>query len=159
MLKLIAAVAQNGGLGKNGQLLFHIPEDLHRFKALTMGRTLIMGRTTLDSLPGGRPLPGRRNLVLTRTPDFTREGAEVFHSVPELLAALNEGEEAWVIGGGEVYRLFLPLCTELYLTEVDARPQADRFFPELGEEWQLAERSEPKESGGIRYRFSLYRRK
>jgi dihydrofolate reductase len=158
MMRLIAAVARDGGLGKDGKLLFHIPEDLHRFKRLTLGGTLIMGRSTLDSLPGGKALPGRRNLVLTRERQFSREGVEAFHSVGDLLAALTEGEEAWVIGGGEVYGQFLPLCSQLFLTQVNAAPPADRFFPALGEEWTLSERSPWQEEKGLRYRFCRYTR-
>ena len=159
MLKAIAAVARDGGLGCNGGLLFHIPADLHRFKTLTMGDTLIMGRATLDSLPGGRPLPGRRNLVLTRDENFSREGAEVFHDTDTLLRAIPEEETAWVIGGASVYRQFLPQCTELYLTRVDAITPADRFFPPLGEEWRLEECGPWQEESGLQYRFERYTQK
>lgn len=155
MLRAIAAVSADGGIGRSGALLFHIAGDLRRFKALTMGQSLIMGRATLDSLPGGRPLPGRRNLVLSRNQGFRREGAEVFHSPEALLSALN-GEDAWVMGGASVYELFLPRCGELYLTRVDAAPPADRFFPALGEVWQRTECSTWEEEGGLRWRFERY---
>ena len=104
-LTAIVAVSQNWGIGREGQLLFHLREDLRRFKELTMGHPVIMGRKTLQSLPGGRGLPGRRNLVLTRQPDFKAERAEAFSDVEKLLAAA--GEDAFVIGGAEVYRLLL----------------------------------------------------
>ncbi len=132
MLNLIAAVARDGGIGRQGGLLFSIPEDLHRFKTLTTGKTVVMGRGTLDSLPGGRPLRARRNLVLTRDLEFQREVVETFHSLAELLAALPDEDEAWVIGGAAVYEQLLPYCGALYLTEVDAAPPADRFFSNPG---------------------------
>lgn len=158
MLRAIAAVSRDGGLGRDGDLLFSIPEDLHRFKALTLGGTVIMGRSTLDSLPGGRGLPGRRNLVLSRNPAFRRENVEVFRNPEQLLSALGPDEDAWVIGGAEVYALFFPVCSELYLTQVDAAPPADRFFPALGEEWRL-ERAEPwREEHGLKYRFCVFTR-
>lgn len=159
MIRAIAAVAADGGIGRNGELLFHIPADLHRFKALTMGKALIMGRATLDSLPGGRPLPGRRNLVLTRNQSFSRAGAEVFHSPEALLAALGAAEEAWVMGGASVYEQFLPLCGELYLTRVDAAPPADRYFPALGEEWTRTEVSDWQEWNDIPWRFERYEKR
>lgn len=159
MLRAIAAVAADGGIGRNEDLLFHIPADFRRFKALTMGKTLLMGRATLDSLPGGRPLPGRRNLVLTRDESFSREGVEVFHSPEAMLRALGEGEDAWVMGGASVYERFLPLCDELYLTRVDAAPPADRFFPALGEEWTQAEASGWQEWNGLRWRFERYEKR
>lgn len=156
MIRAIAAVAADGGIGRNGDLLFHIPADLRRFKALTMGKTLIMGRATLDSLPGGRPLPGRRNLVLTRDESFARAGVEVFHSPETLLAALGEDEDVWVMGGAAVYELLLPLCGALYLTRVDAAPPADRYFPALGEAWTLMEASDWQEEEGLRWRFEQW---
>lgn len=158
MLKLIAVVARDGGIGMDGKLLFSIPEDLRRFKELTMGKTVIMGRATLDSLPGGRPLPGRRNLVLTRQ-KFCREGVETFHNIEALMAALAPKEEAWVMGGASIYEQFLSWCGEAYLTEVDDIRPADRFFPALSEQWKLIETSRWKTAGEISYRFSHYRRK
>lgn len=150
---LIAAVAKDGGIGREGQLLFRLPEDLHRFKALTMGGTLVMGRATLDSLPGGRPLPGRRNVVLTRDESFRREGVEAVHSVEQLLSLLNGVVPVWVIGGASVYEQLLPLCEALYLTEVDAVVPADRFLRWNEEEWTITDRSEWMQEGEVRYRF------
>lgn len=157
MLKQIAAVARDGGIGRDGALLFHIPEDLSRFRRLTMGGSVVMGRATLDSLPGGRPLKGRRNLVLTRNPSFQRDGVEVVHSVWALLERLGS-EDAWVVGGAEVYAVLLPLSEQLWLTEVDAAPPADRFFPALGAEWTLAQASDWRERSGLRWRYVRYER-
>lgn len=114
----IVAVDARWGIGRDGGLLFRISADLRRFKVLTMGHTVVMGRRTLQSLPGGRGLPGRRNLVLSRQGDLAPEGAEVFHEVQPMLDAA--GEDAFVIGGAQVYRLLLPACRRLYVTQIDA---------------------------------------
>lgn len=156
ILKLIAAVARDGGLGKNSELLFSIRRDMQHFKELTTGKTVIMGRGTLDSLPGGRPLPNRRNLVLTRRRDFTRFGAEMFREPSRLIEALGDEEEAWVIGGAEIYRLFLPLCSEMELTQVDQLREADCFFPPFGDEWEMVHSSPWQEENGVRFRFCRY---
>ena len=138
----IAAVCENGGIGKDGALLFHIREDLRRFRQLTLGKTVVMGRRTLESLPGGRGLPDRRNLVLTRDLDFTAPGAEV-------------------IGGESVYRQLLPRCSTVYLTRIFAAPQADAFFPDLSRDsaWTEAEQSKTFTSGGVSFQYVTYRRK
>ncbi len=155
-LTAIVAVSQNWGIGREGQLLFHLREDLRRFKELTMGHPVIMGRKTLQSLPGGRGLPGRRNLVLTRQPDFKAERAEAFSDVENLLAAA--GEDAFVIGGAEVYRLLLPRCQRVCVTHVLAEAEADAFFPELSRDtgWQV-ERTWPVcTEGNLSYRYVDY---
>ena len=104
----IVAVDEKWGIGRDNRLLFHLPADLKHFKALTSGHTVLMGRKTLESLPGGRGLPNRRNIVLTAQRDFAAERAEVVHSPTE--AVLTADEDSWVIGGESVYRMFLPLC-------------------------------------------------
>ena len=151
----IAAVCENGGIGREGALLFHIREDLRRFRQLTLGKTVVMGRRTLESLPGGRGLPDRRNLVLTRDLDFTAPGAEVIHDLAEV------PEDAVVIGGESVYRQLLPRCSTVYLTRIFASPQADAFFPDLSRDsgWTEAERSEMYTSGGVRFQYVTYRRR
>ena len=154
----IAAVCENGGIGKDGALLFHIREDLRRFRQLTLGKTVVMGRRTLQSLPGGRGLPGRRNLVLSRQGDLAPEGAEVFHEVQPMLDAA--GEDAFVIGGAQVYHLLLPACRRLYVTQIDADGGADVFFPEPAPElWRITEQSPWQEEQGLRYRYVTYERK
>ena len=109
-MNAIAAVSLDWGIGKDNDLLFHIGEDMKRFRALTTGGTVIMGRRTLDSMPGGKPLPRRRNIVLTRQADFAREGVEVARSPEEVLrlTAGEDPEKVWVIGGREIYRQVLP---------------------------------------------------
>jgi dihydrofolate reductase len=135
-ITLIAAVARNGVIGNQGKLVFALPGDLPRFKALTMGKPVIMGRKTWESLPK-KPLPGRRNIVLTHRADFEAAGAEIIHTPVQALALLADEPEAVVIGGAEVYALFLPLANRLELTEVEADAQGDTVFPPFNhDEWQ-----------------------
>lgn len=155
----IVCVSENWGIGKDGALLFRIKEDLQRFRELTLDKTVVMGRKTLQSLPGGKGLPQRRNIVLTGNRAFTAENAEVCHFPVE--AVLTAGEEAAIIGGGEVYRLFLPLCHRVYVTRVFAAPPADTFFPNLDEDprWQVERESEIFEKDGLRWQYVDYLRR
>lgn len=158
-MKIIVAVAQNGAIGKNGELLFHISPDLKRFKQLTMGHEIIMGRKTFMSLPGGA-LPGRKNIVLTRNPDFHAEGAEILYDADSVLKSCND--DAFVIGGEEIYKLMLPYSDTVYLTEIDAEcPDADAFFPELPDGiWSTVECGPwlTDEKRDVRYRFRTLKR-
>ncbi|GIW24530.1 dihydrofolate reductase [Meiothermus sp.] len=130
-IAFVVAMDRNRAIGRAGALPWHLPDDLKRFRALTLGKTVLMGRKTYESI--GRPLPKRRNVVLTRDPAFGAEGVEVVHSLEE---ALQLDEELMVIGGGEIFALFLPLATHLHLTLVDTTvPDADTFFPP----WNAAE--------------------
>ncbi len=141
ILSVIVAVAQNGAIGCHNKLLWHISEDLQRFKRLTMGCPIIMGRKTFESI--GRPLPGRRNVVITRNSAYTAEGIEVVHSLEQALQGVEESAEVFVIGGGEIYREALPLAQRLYLTRVAQSPEGDTFFPEiLQEEWREVARED-----------------
>ena len=157
-MKLIAAVDRNWAIGKGGDQLVYIPADLKRFKELTAGGTVILGRKTLATFPGGRPLKGRRNLILSATAGFAPQGAEVFPSLEALLAAAPE--DAFVIGGESVYRALLPYCATAYLTRLDAAFPADRYFPNLEEDgdWTAAEESGPLEHQGLIFRYVTYRR-
>jgi len=155
-LVLVAAMGRNRELGANNQLLWHLPEDLAHFKRLTLGKPVLMGRKTWESLPPRfRPLPGRRNLVLTRGGPL--EGAETVRSMAEALQLCQGDLELCVIGGAEVYALALPLATRLELTEVGASfAHADCFFPPLPAAWQAQENESTEwqtSSAGIRYRF------
>lgn len=125
-IALVVAVARNGVIGRDNGLAWHLSADLKRFKALTMGTTLLMGRRTWDSI--GRPLPGRRTLVLTRDPGFRVEGAETVHDWEAALAAAT-GDRLMVVGGAEVYALALPHADRIHLTEVAAEPEGDVRFP------------------------------
>jgi dihydrofolate reductase len=153
-LSLIAAVADNGTIGRNGQLPWYLPEDLKYFKRVTLGKPVIMGRKTWESI--GRPLPGRTNIVISRQPDYCAEGARVVASLPEALklaesiAEIDGAEEAMVIGGEEIYRLALPLADRLYITEVHAEVDGDACFPPWERsEWREVRREQvPIERSG-----------
>lgn len=135
-LTAILARATNGTIGRDGTLPWHIPADLKRFKALTMGKPMIMGRRTFESL--GKPLPGRRHIVLTRDPQWRADGVETAHT-PEralALAGTGAGADASVIGGAEIYRLLMPFCARIELTEVHADIAGDTAIPPFGPAWR-----------------------
>lgn len=159
-MNAIAAVSLDWGIGKDNDLLFHIGEDMKRFRALTTGGTVIMGRKTLDSMPGGKPLPRRRNIVLTRQEDFAREGVEAAYSPEEVLrlTAGEDPEKVWVIGGGEIYRQLLPYCRLCWLTRVYARPESAVFFPDLDvlPQWQVLRSGAIVSDGTWDYQFIEY---
>ena len=158
-MNLIVAVDQNWAIGKGGDQLIYIPEDLKRFKALTMGHPVILGRKTLSTFPGGRPLKGRRNLILSRDPDFAPEGAEVYPDLEALLAAAPE--DAFVIGGASVYRDLLDRCDTAYVTKIDAAFPADCWFPDLDAhpDWEIAEESELLDHEGTAFRYVTYKKR
>lgn len=137
MISIIVAISENNAIGKQGGLLCHLPEDLKHFKMITTGHPVLMGERTYLSLPV-RPLPNRRNIVLTDNPDFQAEGVEIVHSIPEAQALTQGNEEFFVIGGGMVYRQFFPLADKLYITLIhNAWVDADTFFPEIkASEWK-----------------------
>lgn len=143
-LFLIVAAARNGTIGRDGTLPWHIPADLKRFKALTMGKPMVMGRKTFASLPG--LLPGRRHIVLTRDPAWTAPGAEVAHDLPAALTLAGPGEVA-VIGGAEIFALALPLAGRIELTEVQADVPGDTAMPPLGPGWRETARDGHAPSG------------
>ncbi len=141
-ISIIVAIAENFAIGKNNDLLFHLPNDLKRFKQITTGHSLIMGRNTLLSLPKW-PLPNRRHIVITDKPDDNFPGCEIVFSVEEALEKVKTETEAFVIGGGMVYRQFYPLASKLYLTLVHKPFEADVFFPEIDfSEWQEMQRED-----------------
>ena len=135
-LSLIVAAARNGVIGRRNQLPWRLPDDLKRFKAVTMGKPVIMGRKTWESI--GRPLPGRLNIVVTRQPDYRAEGASVAHSLGDALAAAGAAEEVMVIGGAELYAAALPRAEVLHLTRVEADVEGDAFLPAIDwSQWRL----------------------
>jgi dihydrofolate reductase len=146
-ISIIAAVADNLAIGKDNRLLWHITEDLKRFKKLTTGHTLIMGRNTFLSLPGGA-LPDRRHIVISDVPGEQFQGCEMAGSVEEAIRMAGETEECFVIGGGMVYAQFLPLAGRLYLTRVHHSFEADTFFPEIDPALWEARYSETVGAGG-----------
>jgi dihydrofolate reductase len=157
-VSLIASVARDGGIGRAGDLLVHLPGDLPRFKQLTMGAPIVMGRKTWDSLPR-RPLPGRRNLVVTRDPAWQGEGAERAASLEAALALAGDVPRVFVIGGAEIFARALPLADELELTEVDAEFAADTFFPAWNrDEFRQVSCEARSTPEGLVYRYASYRR-
>ena len=150
---IVVARATNGVIGRDGTLPWHLPADLRRFKALTMGSVMIMGRKTFDSLP--KLLPGRRHVVLTRDAAWTAEGAEVAHS-PEEALAMAGGQPVSVIGGADIFALFLPLADRIELTEVHADVEGDTYMgdPRSGGGWtETARESHPAEGGRPAFSF------
>lgn len=131
-LSIIVAVAENLAIGRDNDLLWHISDDLKRFKALTSGHTVIMGRRTFDSLPK-KPLPKRRNIVLTHDKNFSFEGVHVVHSIPEALSLISHHEEVFLMGGATLYQQLLPFAQRLYVTWVHHSFEADVFFPPIDE--------------------------
>jgi dihydrofolate reductase len=160
-LILIAAVARGGVIGADNQLPWHISEDLRYFKSVTLGKSVISGRRNFEAM--GRALPKRRNIILTRQTDYEADGCEVVHSLEEALRAVEGEPEVFVIGGGEIYRLFLERADALYLTEIDADFSGDVTFPTIDERWLFDERAEfqvwHQSRDGIPFRFTRYTRR
>ena len=159
MISVIVAVAENGTIGDKNTLLWHIKEDMKHFRTLTTGHPVVMGRKTYDSL--GRPLPNRRNVVITRQ-EIAIEGCEIAHSLEEALSLFTPDEEVFVIGGAQIYAEAMPLADRFYLTVVEHPYEGDTAFPKWDREaWQLieSERFEQGESYPRPFRFETYERK
>ena len=159
-VSLIAAIARNGAIGRGDALLWNEPADQRHFRSVTMGCPVIMGRKTWDSLPPRfRPLPGRRNIVLTRDAAWQAAGAERAGSLDEALERTADAQKVYVIGGGDVYAQALPHADELVLTEIDADLEGDTFFPAWDRSrFAVASREAHVGTGGVRYAFVTYRR-
>lgn len=161
-LSIIVAIAQNGAIGKDNDLLWHLSGDLKRFKQLTTGHPVVMGRKTWDSLPK-RPLPKRQNIVMTNNPDFAAKGATVVHSVNGLFRVLKDcEEEVFVMGGAAIYKALLPFCRRLYITRVYRDYEADVYFPTIDmSEFTLVSLGEPlqDEESGLDFAYEEYERK
>ena len=152
----IVCVDRNWAIGKENALLFHISADLKRFKALTTGKTVLMGKNTLLSLPGAKPLPNRRNIVVSSTL-APREGIELARSADEALALA--GADAVLMGGAQLYRALLPRCARVFVTQVDAAAEgADAFFPDLdaSPDWRAESVGDWQEENGLRFRYVDY---
>jgi dihydrofolate reductase len=160
-LALIAAVARNGTIGRGNQLVWHEAEDQKHFRRHTLGCPVIMGRKTWDSLPARfRPLPGRRNLVLTRQTGWAAEGAERVGSIAEALARVGDVAKVFVIGGADVYAQALPLADQLVLTEIDAPLDGDAFFPDWDREQFVETHRDPRlGTDGVPYAFVTWQRR
>ncbi|MEV6555994.1 dihydrofolate reductase [Nocardia sp. NPDC051756] len=157
---LIWAQTPDGVIGFENTIPWRVPEDMANFKSATMGHPVVMGRRTWDSLPPKfRPLVGRRNIVVTRQPDWTAEGAERAGSVTEALA-LSGPDTVWIAGGGEIYRAAMDFATDLLVTEVDTTVAGDAYAPLIGPEWAADESARWQESStGLRYRIQRYTRR
>ena len=158
---VIAAVDRNWAIGYQGHMLVHLPEDLKHFRSLTMGKTIIYGRKTLYTFPGQKPLPERKNIILSSDPEFHVEDALVVHSIEELLEQLpGNTEDAAVIGGGVVYHALLPYCDQAVITKIENEYEADTWMDNLDEdpEWMCTERGEDREYNGVIFRYDRYQR-
>ncbi len=156
-ITLIAAIAQNRVLGKDNQLIWHMPNDLKHFKELTQGHAVIMGRKTYESM--GRPLPKRENIVVSRQANYEAPGCTVVNSLEKAIALAEDDAQPFIIGGAEIYKLALPHAQKMELTIVEAEFEGDTFFPEFDfNEWKLKqeEQHEPDEKNPFPYRFLTY---
>lgn len=160
-MNAIVAVDANWGIGRGNELLFTLRGDLKRFREMTTGGTILLGRKTLETFPGGRPLPKRRNVVLTKSSHLEVEGATVVHTIEELLDAVKDEDpdSVFVVGGGTVYTAMLPHCKRVYMTRVDATAgDPDTYFPNLDKlpGWEVEKEEPPIVEDGISYRFVDY---
>lgn len=160
LISLIVAMAENRVIGRGNQMPWHLPADLRHFKSVTLGKPVIMGRKTFESI--GRPLPGRRNVVISRNLDWCAEGVESVSSLDAALALVQDADEVMIIGGGQLYREALPLAQRLYLTHIELPvTDADTWFPDYSQyQWQQCaeELHEPDEKNPYHYRFETLER-
>jgi dihydrofolate reductase len=160
MISIIVAASTNNVIGVQGELPWKISDDLKRFKKLTMGKPIVMGRLTWESI--GRPLPGRQNIVITRQPDFSAEGCDVVSSPVAALDIAGDAEEIMIIGGGQIYDLFLPKAGRLHITRVHTEIEGDAFFPAIDTgSWDLidSEAFAASEANEFAFEFRTYERK
>ena len=161
-MKMIVCVSEDFGIGYKGDLLFSLPPDMKFFREQTKDKVVIMGRGTLDSFPGGKPLKNRVNIVLTRDKDFSREGAEVFHSKEEILEYVKKfpEDDVFVIGGGQIYDMFRDDCKEALVTKVRKSVPCDTYFFDIDKDnnWTLYQESEVSEYEGTEFSFCTYKR-
>ncbi|MBQ9458550.1 MAG: dihydrofolate reductase [Oscillospiraceae bacterium] len=157
-MEAIVCISENWGIGRDGKVLFELRDDRKRFRALTLGKTVLLGSRTLATFPEGKPLPDRRSIVFTRSADPIK-GAEVAHTVDDALRLA--GDDAIVIGGASIYTLLLPYCTRVRVTKVFASPKADSFFPNLDThpDWRVDTKSELMEENGLKFQYIDYVKK
>jgi dihydrofolate reductase len=161
MISIIVAIAEDYGIGNKNELLWHVPEDLKRFKKLTFGHTIIMGKKTWESLPK-KPLPGRKNIVITDDPHETIEFSITAYSIEDSLSKCGKNDEVFIIGGGSIYRQFMPFADRLYITHIHKQAPADIFFPFIDPDiWEPIEKEEHKQdkNNDIPYTYIIYQRK
>lgn len=159
-MNIIVCVSKSWGIGNNGDLLFHIKEDMKFFKEKTINNVVVMGRKTLESLPGGKPLKDRVNIVMTRNKTFSCDGAIVVNSINELLEELKKYNcEIFVMGGGEIYDILLPYCNKAYVTKVDEDKPADTYFLNLDNSSEWKQEADSELLGDkLKYKFIVYNR-
>lgn len=157
-MKMIVAADRNWAIGNKGELLVSIPSDQKMFRQETTGKTVVYGRKTMDTFPGKQPLPGRRNIILSRIKKYKVRGAEVVSSIRTLLKTVDPEEEVYIIGGGSVYRQMLPYCDEVKVTKIDKVFESDCYFPDLDKdpEWEQVESSEEQTYFDLEYYFQRY---
>ncbi|MDD3185822.1 MAG: dihydrofolate reductase [Anaerostipes sp.] len=162
-MNLIVNADKNWGIGKNNELLVHIPNDMKMFRETTTGHVVVMGRKTLESFPGGKPLPKRTNVVLTTDMEYEAKGAQIVHSKEELMEflALYDENDIYIIGGESIYRMMLPYCKRAIVTKLDYAYDADTFFPNLDEleDWKVSAESEEQTYFDVEYTFMEYTRR
>ena len=160
-MNVIVIVDNNWAIGKDGGLLTHLPGDLKYYKEKTIGNVTVVGRKTLESFPGGKPLPGRTNIVITRNPHYEAEGCILCRTKEEVLQKIKDydTEKVFIAGGAEIYRQFMEECDTFYVTKIHAAFEADRHFPNLDEAgYRIAWKSPMQEERGISYQFLKYER-
>ncbi len=160
MITMIAAAGENNSLGKDGDLVWHLPDDFKRFKKLTTGHHIVMGRKTWESFP--RPLPNRTHVVITRDKNYIADNAIVVHSIEDALAYCKDEDHIFIIGGGEIYNLALPFATHIELTRVHNTYEADAFFPEINlNDWELTSsvHHQSDEKHSVAFTFETYTKK
>ncbi|MBG6234549.1 dihydrofolate reductase [Pedobacter sp. CAN_A7] len=160
ILSIVVAISENNAIGKDNKLLWHLPADLKHFKEITSGHTIVMGRKTYDSI--GKPLPNRRNIVVSRNADLNLDGVETYLGLEQALAACRNEAEVFLIGGAEIYRQALKYTNKIYLTRIHETYEADTFFPELEPEiWTetQVEHHQPEAKNPVAYTFSILQRK
>lgn len=163
-MNLIVNVSENWAIGRGNELLFHLSTDMKFFKSQTIEKTVVMGRKTLESFPGKKPLPKRKNIVLTTNSDFCAENVEIIHSIDELLKKIDfeNSEDIYVIGGETIYRQLLPYCDTAFVTKVASTVNdADAFMVNLDddENWEIADESETMNEKGYDFKFVTYKKK
>ena len=160
IVTIVVAIGENNAIGKNNELLWYLPKDLRHFKTITKGHTVIMGRKTFESV--GKPLPNRRNIIITRNTDLAIEGTEVVHTLEEALELCKQDEEVFIIGGAEIYKMAMQHTDKIYLTVVHENFEADAFFPEIDHNLWLETASEkhlPDDKNNLSFTFSTLERK
>jgi len=160
IVSMVVAISENNAIGKDNQLLWYLPRDLKHFKTITSGHTVIMGRKTFDSV--GRPLPNRRNIVITRKKDLEIGGAEVVNSLEAALQLCEAEDEVFIVGGAEIYKQAMPHTDRIYLTVVHERFEADTYFPEIDMDiWKetASESHQPDEKNNLAFTFSTLERR